>query len=167
MRLWSAGQKLFCARFVFASACLCVADSHLALVCVCAGLYHLDLTSSAEKSEITVLVSAALNRLQINDRRLPQVLRVKELVRRGIGLHHAGMLPILKEVVEMVRAMTKKTVTVRTVSSSTFFFPSCADSFFLLYFILFLLSHFLFFLCRCSPVVWSRSSSPLRPSPWV
>jgi antiviral helicase SKI2 len=66
------------------------------------GLYHLDLTTSAEKSEITVLVSAALNRLQINDRRLPQVLRVKELVRRGIGLHHAGMLPILKEVVEMV-----------------------------------------------------------------
>jgi superfamily II RNA helicase len=26
----------------------------------------------------------------------------QELVRRGIGLHHAGMLPILKEVVEMV-----------------------------------------------------------------
>lgn len=27
---------------------------------------------------------------------------MKELVRRGLGVHHAGMLPILKEVVEMV-----------------------------------------------------------------
>ena len=66
------------------------------------GLYNMDLTTSAEKSEITVLLSHALNRLGVNDRRLPQVLRVKDLVKRGIGLHHAGMLPILKEVVEMV-----------------------------------------------------------------
>jgi len=119
-------------------------------------MYNMDLTTSAEKSEIAVLVTAALNRLQVQDRKLPQVLRVKvnstarpangwadvvgwlcclagcvltrallllfsahpfgpsafpslpcrpsapqELVRRGIGLHHAGMLPILKEVVEM------------------------------------------------------------------
>jgi antiviral helicase SKI2 len=29
-------------------------------------------------------------------------MRIKELIKRGIGVHHAGMLPILKEVVEMV-----------------------------------------------------------------
>jgi len=66
------------------------------------GLTHLDLTSSAEKSEITVQFASALQRLQPNDRKLPQVLRVRELVRRGLGLHHAGMLPILKELVEML-----------------------------------------------------------------
>jgi len=27
-----------------------------------------------------------------------QVLKVKELIKRGLGVHHAGMLPILKEV---------------------------------------------------------------------
>jgi antiviral helicase SKI2 len=47
-------------------------------------------------------VDSALARLQGTDRELPQVQRVKELVRRGIGVHHAGILPILKEVVEIV-----------------------------------------------------------------
>lgn len=62
------------------------------------GLPHLDLTTSAEKSEITVAFAAALARLQVADRQLPQVLRVKELVRRGLGLrtshthtHHSHM----------------------------------------------------------------------------
>lgn len=60
------------------------------------GMYNMDLTTSSEKSEITILLAQALNRLALVDRRLPQVLRVKDLVKRGIGLHHAGMLPILK-----------------------------------------------------------------------
>jgi antiviral helicase SKI2 len=56
------------------------------------GLAHLDLTTSAaEKSEITVQFASALQRLQPNDRKLPQVLRVRELVRRGLGLHHASV----------------------------------------------------------------------------
>ena len=32
----------------------------------------------------------------------PQVERVSELLRRGIAVHHAGLLPIVKEVVEML-----------------------------------------------------------------
>jgi superfamily II DNA/RNA helicase len=66
------------------------------------GMYNMDLTTSSEKSEIQSLVTQALNRLSLADRRLPQVLRVKDLVKRGIGLHHAGMLPLLKEMVEIV-----------------------------------------------------------------
>jgi hypothetical protein len=61
-----------------------------------------DLTTSPEKSEITVLLQTALDRLAVRDRTLPQILRVKDLLKRGIGIHHAGMLPILKEAVEMV-----------------------------------------------------------------
>jgi antiviral helicase SKI2 len=30
------------------------------------------------------------------------VLRVRELCKRGLGVHHAGLLPIVKEVVEML-----------------------------------------------------------------
>jgi hypothetical protein len=32
----------------------------------------------------------------------PKILRLRELMRRGIAVHHAGLLPILKEVVEML-----------------------------------------------------------------
>ena len=62
----------------------------------------MDLTTNEEKSEVHRFVQAALSRLQGSDRKLPQVQRVAELVKRGVGVHHSGMLPILKEVVEMV-----------------------------------------------------------------
>lgn len=31
-----------------------------------------------------------------------QIVRVQSLLRRGIGVHHAGLLPIVKEVIEML-----------------------------------------------------------------
>lgn len=31
-----------------------------------------------------------------------QVLHMSELLRRGLGVHHSGILPILKEIVEML-----------------------------------------------------------------
>ncbi|XP_059626534.1 DExH-box ATP-dependent RNA helicase DExH11 isoform X2 [Cornus florida] len=61
-----------------------------------------DLTSSSEKSEIRVFCDKAFSRLKGSDRNLPQVVRVQNLLRRGIGVHHAGLLPIVKEVVEML-----------------------------------------------------------------
>ncbi|KAL8159337.1 hypothetical protein V2J09_000874 [Rumex salicifolius] len=61
-----------------------------------------DLTSSKEKSEIRVFCDKAFSRLKGSDRNLPQILRVQSLLHRGIGVHHAGLLPIVKEVVEML-----------------------------------------------------------------
>ncbi|KAJ4965981.1 hypothetical protein NE237_017830 [Protea cynaroides] len=61
-----------------------------------------DLTSSSEKSEIRVFCDKAFSRLKGSDRNLPQIVRVQSLLRRGIGVHHAGLLPIVKEVVEML-----------------------------------------------------------------
>uniref|UniRef100_A0A7N0U3N2 RNA helicase n=2 Tax=Kalanchoe fedtschenkoi TaxID=63787 RepID=A0A7N0U3N2_KALFE len=61
-----------------------------------------DLTSSSEKSEIRVFCDKAFSRLKGSDRNLPQVVRVQSLLLRGIGVHHAGLLPIVKEVVEML-----------------------------------------------------------------
>ncbi|OMO90526.1 hypothetical protein COLO4_19087 [Corchorus olitorius] len=61
-----------------------------------------DLTSSSEKSEIHVFCDRAFSRLKGSDRHLPQVVRVQNLLCRGIGVHHAGLLPIVKEVVEML-----------------------------------------------------------------
>ncbi|CAH9094222.1 unnamed protein product [Cuscuta europaea] len=61
-----------------------------------------DLTTSSEKSEIRLFCDKAFSRLKGSDRNLPQIVRIQSLLRRGIGVHHAGLLPIVKEVVEML-----------------------------------------------------------------
>ncbi|OEL22541.1 DExH-box ATP-dependent RNA helicase DExH11 [Dichanthelium oligosanthes] len=65
-------------------------------------MFGADLTSSSEKSEIRVFCDKAFSRLKGSDRNLPQVVGIQSLLRRGIGVHHAGLLPIVKEVVEML-----------------------------------------------------------------
>ena len=65
-------------------------------------LTGMDLTAGAEKHEIHIFCERCLSRLSPADRQLPQVLRVRELLRRGLGVHHAGLLPIMKEIVEML-----------------------------------------------------------------
>lgn len=62
-------------------------------------LSNIDLTSgTSQKSEIIVFCDKSLMRLKGSDRELPQVLRMRELMLRGIAVHHSGLLPILKEV---------------------------------------------------------------------
>ncbi|KAK7124809.1 hypothetical protein R3I94_019012 [Phoxinus phoxinus] len=65
-------------------------------------LNSLDLTSSIEKSEIHSFLQKSLTRLRGADRQLPQILLMRDLLKRGIGVHHSGILPILKEVIEML-----------------------------------------------------------------
>ncbi|GAB5366303.1 hypothetical protein AAMO2058_001132300, partial [Amorphochlora amoebiformis] len=65
-------------------------------------LSGLDLNDHKDKGLVYGFVDRSVKRLQEVDRRLPQVRRVRSLAARGIGVHHAGMLPLLKEVVEML-----------------------------------------------------------------
>ncbi|KAJ3008378.1 UNVERIFIED_CONTAM: hypothetical protein HDU68_003136 [Siphonaria sp. JEL0065] len=66
-------------------------------------LVNLDLTSgSGEKSEIHVFIERSLARLKGTDKQLPQVLRIRDLLSRGIAVHHGGLLPIIKEMVEIL-----------------------------------------------------------------
>uniref|UniRef100_A0A673HXL6 Helicase SKI2W-like n=1 Tax=Sinocyclocheilus rhinocerous TaxID=307959 RepID=A0A673HXL6_9TELE len=65
-------------------------------------LTSLDLTSSIEKSEIHSFLQKSLTRLRGGDRQLPQILLMRDLLKRGIGVHHSGILPILKEIIEML-----------------------------------------------------------------
>ena len=46
----------------------------------------------------------AMEVLSEEDRKLPQVEQVLPLLKRGIGIHHGGLLPILKETVEILFA---------------------------------------------------------------
>lgn len=57
-----------------------------------------DLCTSLEKSEIHVFIERSLVRLRGTDKELPQILRMRELLSRGIAVHHGGLLPIIKEV---------------------------------------------------------------------
>ncbi|KIW08108.1 uncharacterized protein PV09_01045 [Verruconis gallopava] len=67
-------------------------------------LSNLDYSSAAEKSAIHVTIEQSIARLKPEDRHLPQIIRIRELLGRGIAVHHGGMLPIVKEVVEILFA---------------------------------------------------------------
>ncbi|KAI9484026.1 MAG: NUC185 domain-containing protein [Benjaminiella poitrasii] len=68
------------------------------------GLTKTDLCTSLEKSEIHVFIERSLVRLRGSDKHLPQILRMRDLLSRGIAVHHGGLLPIIKEMVEILFA---------------------------------------------------------------
>uniref|UniRef100_A0A3Q1G5P9 SKI2 subunit of superkiller complex n=1 Tax=Acanthochromis polyacanthus TaxID=80966 RepID=A0A3Q1G5P9_9TELE len=65
-------------------------------------LDSMDLTTSIEKAEIHSFFQKSLSRLRGGDRQLPQILLMRDLLKRGVAVHHSGILPILKEVIEML-----------------------------------------------------------------
>eukprot|EP01029_Cantina_marsupialis_P017219 TRINITY_DN386481_c0_g1_i2.p1 TRINITY_DN386481_c0_g1~~TRINITY_DN386481_c0_g1_i2.p1 ORF type:complete len:891 (-),score=254.33 TRINITY_DN386481_c0_g1_i2:173-2845(-) len=65
-------------------------------------LFDLSLVEKQEEVEIENFFRASVLRLSPVDRDLPQVHRLRQLVSRGIAVHHSGLLPILKEAVEML-----------------------------------------------------------------
>lgn len=69
-------------------------------------LSNIDLTNATEKSQIHVTIEKALARLKLEDRTLPQIVRMRELLSRGIAVHHGGLLPIVKEMVEILFSRT-------------------------------------------------------------
>lgn len=62
----------------------------------------LDFNTTAEKQLIDEVFNNAMNVLSEGDRMLPQVQHLLPLLRRGIGIHHGGLLPILKETIEIL-----------------------------------------------------------------
>ena len=55
-----------------------------------------------EQNSVTKIVDDFLKILNEKDRNLPQINYVKQLLVKGIGIHHSGLLPILKEIVEIL-----------------------------------------------------------------
>lgn len=62
----------------------------------------LDFNTLEEKKLVDEVFSNAMDVLSEEDRHLPQVENVLPLLRRGIGIHHGGLLPILKETIEIL-----------------------------------------------------------------
>lgn len=62
----------------------------------------MDLNEDDEKVNIETIFWSAMDILSDDDKKLPQVLNMLPLLKRGIGVHHSGLLPILKEVIEIL-----------------------------------------------------------------
>ena len=69
-------------------------------------LSNLDFCTATEKSAIHMIIERSIARLRPEDRILPQIRRLRDLLSRGIAVHHGGLLPIVKEVVEILFAKT-------------------------------------------------------------
>ncbi|KAL9107716.1 MAG: hypothetical protein Q9227_007431 [Pyrenula ochraceoflavens] len=65
-----------------------------------------DFCTASEKSAIHMIIEKSIARLKPEDRALPQILRLRELLGRGVAVHHGGLLPIAKEIVEILFART-------------------------------------------------------------
>ena len=61
-----------------------------------------DYTTKREKSRIKVFVKQCLDRLKPADRELVQIQFTVSLLERGIAVHHGGLLPLLKEMTEIL-----------------------------------------------------------------
>jgi ATP-dependent RNA helicase DOB1 len=60
------------------------------------------LTTKDEKERIEQVFNNAIDILCEEDKNLPQLKSMREIIKKGIGIHHGGLLPLLKEVVELL-----------------------------------------------------------------
>ncbi|WEW55520.1 ATP-dependent RNA helicase mtr4 [Emydomyces testavorans] len=63
---------------------------------------NLSFNDDSEKDMVTKVFNSAIEMLSDEDRKLPQIENLLPLLRRGIGVHHSGLLPILKETIEIL-----------------------------------------------------------------
>ncbi|RUS69233.1 hypothetical protein EGW08_023004 [Elysia chlorotica] len=62
----------------------------------------LDFNTEEEKKLVEEVFNNAVDSLSDDDKKLPQVEHVLPLLKKGIGIHHSGLLPLLKETIEIL-----------------------------------------------------------------
>ncbi|KAI6651637.1 Superkiller viralicidic activity 2-like 2-like [Oopsacas minuta] len=65
-------------------------------------LSKMDFNTSEEKKLVQAVFHNAIAILNAEDKQLPQIENVLPLLKRGVGIHHSGLLPILKEIIEIL-----------------------------------------------------------------
>ena len=63
---------------------------------------NLTFNDQSEKDMVEKVFNSALEMLTEEDKQLPQIQNILPLLKRGIGIHHSGLLPILKETIEIL-----------------------------------------------------------------
>ncbi|KAF7684626.1 ATP-dependent RNA helicase DOB1 [Astathelohania contejeani] len=61
-----------------------------------------DFLNDEEKQMIKTIFHNALSSLRPEDRNLPLIQNILPILLRGVGIHHSGLLPIIKEIVEIL-----------------------------------------------------------------
>ena len=62
----------------------------------------MNFNNESEQQLVTKVFENAIDTLSEADRELSQITHLLPLLRKGIGVHHSGLLPILKEIVEIL-----------------------------------------------------------------
>ncbi len=62
----------------------------------------INFNSLEEQEMVGDVFAQAIQSLSEADREMPPVVEILKLLRAGIAVHHSGLLPILKEVVELL-----------------------------------------------------------------
>lgn len=62
----------------------------------------LEFNTEEEREVVANVFENAISVLADDDKALPQIEHILPLLKRGIGIHHGGLLPILKEVIEIL-----------------------------------------------------------------
>lgn len=65
-------------------------------------LANLNFNNAEEDALVQEVYQNAMSSLAEDDRKLPAIEQLIPLLRKGVGIHHSGLLPILKEVVELL-----------------------------------------------------------------
>ena len=66
-------------------------------------LSNKNLLNELEKSKIKKFFNEVISsKLIKEDQEIPQINEIFQILQSGIGLHHAGLLPILKEIIELL-----------------------------------------------------------------
>jgi ATP-dependent RNA helicase DOB1 len=60
------------------------------------------MVSDEEKKLVEEVFNNAIDSLSDEDKQLPQVSHLLPLLKKGIGIHHSGLLPLLKETIEIL-----------------------------------------------------------------
>lgn len=63
---------------------------------------ELNFNSPEEEDSVALIFKQAMECLKEEDRELQFIDSLLPLLKRGIGVHHSGLLPILKEVIELL-----------------------------------------------------------------
>lgn len=63
---------------------------------------QLDFTTEEEKEQVQTVFDNAMQCLSETDRELEAIVHIAPLLKAGIGVHHSGLLPIVKELTELL-----------------------------------------------------------------
>ena len=61
-----------------------------------------DFNTEAEKAEVAQIYAGAVSGLSPEDREIPAVKHLLPILQKGIAVHHGGLLPLLKEAIELL-----------------------------------------------------------------